>query len=112
MTTRTPLDMLVTHAALGHMVQQGDFMQFFSDDDQASPDFNAQIKNVCAKVSVQLSDEIDSICGFLGISKRIFLEAAFIEAVSKAKAIIDAEGVEEHLVAITEERTKARGIEK
>lgn len=101
MATRPPLDMLVTHAALGHMVE-GDFMQLLTDDILASPEFSGQIKNVCAKVSVQLSDEIDSICGFLGISKRKFLEAAFIEAVEKAKAIIDAEGVHERLAALAE----------
>jgi hypothetical protein len=111
MTTRTPLDKLVTHAALGQMVQHGDFMRLFSEDDLASPDLSVQIKNVCAKVSAQLSDEIDSICGLLGISKRIFLEAAFIEAIEKAKAIIDAEGLEDYLVAETE-RINARSATK
>ena len=52
------------------------------------------LKNVCAKVSVQLSEEIDKVCDLLDISKRRFLEAAFIDAVEKAHAIIDAEGVE------------------
>lgn len=99
MTARTPLDMLITHAALGHMVAQGDFIQFFSDEDLTSSN---EIKNVCAKVSVQLSDEIDSICGFLDISKRKFLEAAFIEAVNKAKAIISAEGVHDYLAELSE----------
>lgn len=111
MTARTALDMLVTHAALGHMVQHHDFMHLLSDEAQASPEFTDQIKNVCAKVSIQLSDEIDSICGFLGISKRIFLEAAFIEAVNKAKAIIDAEGVHDHLAALSE-RVTARSAGK
>lgn len=111
MTTRTPLNMLVTHAALSQMVEQGDFLQLLTDDPDATPELNAQIKNVCAKVSANLSDEIDSICGLLGISKRKFLEAAFIEAVDKAKAIIDAEGVEEHFVAVTE-RNAARKATK
>lgn len=52
------------------------------------------LKNVCAKVSVQLSQKIDHVCDFLSISKRRFLEAAFLDALEKAHAIIDQEGVE------------------
>ena len=114
MTTRTALDVLVTHAALGHMVD-GDLMNLLGDEVLSSPEFSAQIKNVCAKVSAQLSDEIDSICGFLGISKRKFLEAAFIEAVDKAKAIIDAEGVHDHfaeIAAANDARAKAKTQKK
>lgn len=51
------------------------------------------LKNVCAKVTSQLSEEIDQVCGFLGISKRRFLEAAFIDAVAVAQEIIRREGV-------------------
>lgn len=57
------------------------------------------LKNVCAKVSVQLSDEIDKVCDFLGISKRRFLEAAFLDALQKAYAIIAEEGVADALNA-------------
>lgn len=105
MPTRTPLDLLVTHAALAQMVET-DFMQLLTDDALASPEFSGQVKNVCAKVSVRLSDEIDTVCGFLGISKRKFLEAAFIEAVDKAKQIIVAEGVHEYHAEKTEVLTK------
>jgi len=56
------------------------------------------LKNVCAKVSPQLSDDIDDICGLLSISKRRFLEAAMLEAVSKARYIIQREELDEVLV--------------
>jgi len=55
------------------------------------------LKNVCAKVSVQLSDEIDQIVGLLDISKRQFLELAFVEAVNKARQILGDEGVHDYL---------------
>ena len=65
--------------------------------------FHAQIfietKNVCAKVSPVLAKEIDDVCSDLGISKRRFLEAAFVDAVSRAKAIMEAEGVYELMEA-------------
>lgn len=43
-----------------------------------------QIKQMCAKVSVQLSDEIDEICSLLDIPKRTFIELACIDALEKA----------------------------
>jgi hypothetical protein len=101
MTTRSPLDVLVTYASLKRRVS-GDLMDRITDEALASGDGAEQIKNVCAKVPVQLSDRIDDICTLLGISKRRFLEAAFTEAIKKAEEIMDAEGVEEHLVAMTE----------
>lgn len=55
------------------------------------------LKNVCAKVSPELSEQINKVCSLLHISKRRFLEAAFIEAVQKAHAIMDAEGLWEAL---------------
>lgn len=103
MATRTALDLLVTHAVLGQMVQSGlesKLVDQMLDSEEAA----SVVKNVCAKVSVELSDKIDSICGFLGISKRKFIEAAFIEAVAKAHAIIDNEGVHDHLSRQQEEQ--------
>ncbi|PJN81889.1 hypothetical protein [Bacillus velezensis] len=55
------------------------------------------IKNVCAKVSVALSDRLDEICGQLEISKRQFIEAALIDALAKADEIMVGEGVYEAL---------------
>lgn len=48
----------------------------------------AEFRNMCAHLSVPLCDEIDSICGLLGISKRRFIEGALIEAVKMAKGTI------------------------
>lgn len=50
-----------------------------------------QLKNVCAKVTIQLSDELDEVCGLLSISKRRFLEAALIEALKTARSIMNDE---------------------
>lgn len=51
------------------------------------------MKNLCTKVTFQLSERIDNTCKLLSISKREFCEAAFIEALNKADAIMGAEGV-------------------
>lgn len=96
-TPRTPLDALVTEKSL--RIVNGFDNSMLIDSMLQDKDYDASLpfKNVCAKVSSQLSDEIDSICGLLDISKRRFLEAAFIEAVQKAHRIMKDERVFESL---------------
>ena len=92
---RTPLEALVTARALHfitsrHNPELVDAVVEHSDLTGAP---SVHIKNVCAKVSNRLSDSIDEVCGLLGVQKRRFLEAAFMDAVERAYAIIEAEGV-------------------
>lgn len=91
---RTNLDSLVTEKALSIINDStsSDLSDQLSDD--------LPLKNVCAKVSPQLSEDIDQVCGFLGISKRRFLEAAFIDAVATAREIIKRECVVEALQGV------------
>ena len=84
---RSHLDSLVTEKVLGLL-----------NDIRGSSDLvdrveSSDLKNVCAKVSVNLSDEIDQVVGFLGVSKRIFLESAFVDAVETAQEIMRREGL-------------------
>lgn len=91
---RSPLNALLTEKAL-HAVsirRNAELTEHILND----PDFDppsVPIKNVCAKVSIDLSDEIDEIVAQLGIHKRRFLEAAFVEAIAMARRIMDEEGV-------------------
>jgi len=43
------------------------------------------LRNVCAKLSIELAEEIDQVCSTLGISKRLFIQNALIEACAQAK---------------------------
>lgn len=88
---RTPLNALVTEKILTRISQSGnaELLELALEDSDLAERIT---KNVCAKVSVQLSDRIDEIVGILGCSKRKFLEAAFLEAVDKADLIITREG--------------------
>jgi len=47
-----------------------------------------EIKNVCAKLSKDLSDRIDGTVSFLDIRKRKFIEMALIQALDDAEEII------------------------
>lgn len=54
-----------------------------------SVESHPQIKNVCAKLSVELSDRIDRTVDQLGVSKRKFIEAALIEALDFADHVLE-----------------------
>lgn len=56
--------------------------------DQSDLPKDLKIKNICAKVSEGLSDDIDRICDLLGLSKRRFIESALISALAEADRII------------------------
>lgn len=55
------------------------------------------LKNVCAKVSVSLSERLDNTTSTLGISKRQFIEMALIEALDRADEIMGDVGIDEAL---------------
>lgn len=44
--------------------------------------------NVCAKITRPLFEKLDSTCQFLSISKRRFIEAAIIQGLEQAEAIM------------------------
>lgn len=81
---RGHLDSLVTEKVLS-VINSGDLPDDLPD--------SLPLKNVCAKVSPALSEDIDQVCILLGISKRRFLEAAFIDAVGSAREIMQREGM-------------------
>lgn len=91
---RTPLNALLTEKALAFVSAQrnGELLDAVLADPQQGTVL--PLKNVCAKVSPELSADIDAVCDLLNISKRRFLEAAFVEAVIQAQQIIAQEGVE------------------
>ena len=55
------------------------------------------LKNVCAKVSVELSDRLDDMTSTLGMSKRQFIEMALIQALDFADHVLECVGVDEAL---------------
>ncbi|HIE54731.1 MAG TPA: hypothetical protein EYP90_06060 [Chromatiaceae bacterium] len=100
---RSFVESIVTEKAL-HVLNRGSYAVDFvlnnlADDSGKSVSSGAgsEIKNVCAKVSYKLADEITDVCALLGVSKRAFVEAALIDAVAKSREILDEEGVYEYL---------------
>lgn len=91
MGKRTKIDALVTEGALrfNSTRRNSDLAEAMMND----PDYADMlpVKNVCAKLSVQLSDEIDRVVGLLDVSKRLFIEAALVDALNEANRIIGEE---------------------
>lgn len=89
---RSPFDALVTEKTLNFIStrRNADLLDLVAEDRLET---NIPLKNVCAKVAPQLADQIDEVVGLLGISKRRFLEAAFVEAIQRAHEIMKAEGL-------------------
>jgi len=50
------------------------------------------LRNVCAKLTAELSDRIDQTVSVLGISKRLFIERALIEAMDQTDAMLEKVG--------------------
>jgi len=46
------------------------------------------LRNVCAKLTVELAERIDNTAAVLGITKRLFIERALIEAMDQADAML------------------------
>lgn len=51
------------------------------------------IRQMCAKVSSVLYDDLEEVCALLDLSKREFIEAAVKDALARAHAVIDRSGV-------------------
>ena len=53
------------------------------------------LKNVCAKVSVELADRLDYTISKLGMSKREFVEMAIIQALDFSDHVLECVGADE-----------------
>ncbi len=88
--THSHFDQYIQHKALSFKFDDSgnvlDVMLDKSDDGQIG---GIKFKNVCAKLTEQLVDEMDGICGMLQMSKRQFIELAVIEALERCNSIFE-----------------------
>jgi hypothetical protein len=56
-----------------------------------------QVRQMCAKVSSALYDDLESVCGLLDMSKREFIESAVADALQRAHEVINSTGVMESI---------------
>jgi hypothetical protein len=77
---------------------RGSFLEAAFEQEEAG----MPVRQMCAKVSHELYEEVDNVCGFLDMSKREFIEAAVVEAVKRAHHIIREHGGLDALVDVVE----------
>ena len=80
-------DHLIQYKALDriHSLSGSDLVDRVSlPDDQ-----KVQMKNVCALIHVSLFEELETMCGLLGLSKRQFIEACLVDGLAKAEKIME-----------------------
>lgn len=63
---------------------QGNLIDMVIDQNPDIP----ELKNVCAKLHINLVNRLDDVVNHLGMSKREFIEIALIEAMDKAESIL------------------------
>lgn len=93
---RSRIDALVTEKSLNFLAvsRNADLVDIAASQDAEN---ELGLKNVCAKLHPDQANEIDAVCGLLGITKRRFIESALLDAVALAHSIMDSEGVTEAL---------------
>ncbi len=67
------------------------------DQDDSGPvwmsDAIEKTRNICAFISVPMSEEIDRLCSVLSMSKRRFVELALRDMAEKANGVIEGVGL-------------------
>lgn len=66
------------------------------------------LRNVCAKLTVELAERIDRTAETLGVTKRQFIERALIDAMDQADAMVREVGVFDDLAAQHEQAEAAK----
>jgi hypothetical protein len=50
------------------------------------------LRQMCAKVSVELYEDLEEVCGLLDMTKRMFIESAVIDALDRAHELLKRSG--------------------
>lgn len=92
---RTELESVVLRATLSEMdsLRGGLLVEAVAENDRTG----RITRQICAKVAPELVDQVDNVVSVLHLSKRRFIEAAVVDAVARAEAIMKEEGLYEAL---------------
>lgn len=71
---------------------RGALLEQLIERGEASPDGTLPVRQMCAKVSVVLYDQLENVCLALDMTKREFIEAAVSDAIEQAKSVIEKSG--------------------
>lgn len=93
-------DQYIQHRVLSFKftnVDNGKLFDHLLDSGQLVDTGSVELRNVCAKLSVELADRLDNTLGLIDMSKRQFIEMALIEALDKVdQAVQELDAFEFH----------------
>jgi hypothetical protein len=107
---RTQIDALATMHSLQQIHQPLGVDPELLLDSVSRRDDQHLFRNVCARLSVPLADHLDQVVGTLDCVKRRFIEAAIIDAINRAEAIMQEEGVYDALVERSSAATSGEAV--
>lgn len=83
------LDEILTYKALAfkHGANHAPLLEAAISESADSPAFQNLTKNVCAHLSIQLVERLETALGILDMSKRQFIETAIIDALDRYDSI-------------------------
>jgi len=106
------LDEILTYKALAfkHGADQSPLLDMVVAQNPDNPALQNVTKNVCAHLSIQLVDRLESALGVLDMSKRQFIETAIIDALDRFDAIAhDYDIFERYEVEAAQDRAAEQG---
>jgi len=77
--------------------QNIDITEHFVENAETGEAQPIPLRNVCAKLTVELAERIDNVASVLGVTKRLFIEKALIDAMDRANAMLEEVGAWEGL---------------
>lgn len=79
---------------------RGALLERLIESGQVEADGSLPLRQMCAKVSVELYQDLENTCGALDMTKREFIEAAVSDAIHQAKLVIEKSGGLEALFGV------------
>lgn len=71
---------------------RGALLERLIESGEVESDGTLPLRQMCAKVSVALYQDLENVCGALDMTKREFIEAAVADAIDQAKTVIEKSG--------------------
>ena len=81
---KRPLELFLLRGILNFQPNNSDFDLIAEQDPE-----NSMLKNICARISTPLADELEESCILLGCSKRRFIEMAISNAIFEFHELVE-----------------------
>lgn len=106
MIMKSQLEKKLTYRALGFLEKNSQLLEAVLENPSPELQEKFKMKNACVMLSGELNKRFEDTIGLLNMTKREFLEAAIIDALDKADAVMAECGVDEYFEELAEHQAK------